>query len=56
MINNIKKKLGFDCFYEKSANGQFYTYCGSFKDKEVAEKRVTQLKSKGFNAFIKAVS
>lgn len=55
LIKNIKNKLGFDCFYEKIGNN-YYVYCGSFKDRNIAVQRVTQLKSKGFDAFIKAVT
>jgi len=55
LIKNIKSKLGFDCFYE-NINGSYYTYCGSFQNKSVAEERVNKLKAKGFSAFIKAVS
>ena len=55
LIKNIKNKLGFDSFYEKVGNN-YYVYCGSFKDRNVAVQRVTQLKSKGFSAFIKPVS
>ena len=55
LIKNIKSKLGFDCFYE-NINGSYYTYCGSFQNKSVAEERVSKLKAKGFSAFIKAVS
>ena len=55
LIKNIKNKLNFDCFYER-VNNNYYVYCGSFKDKKIAEERMSQLKSKGFNAFIKAVS
>ena len=55
LIKNIKNKLNFDCFYER-VNNNYYVYCGSFKDKKKSEERVLQLKSKKFNAFIKAVS
>lgn len=55
LIKNIKSKLGFDCFYEKIGNN-YYVYCGSFKDKNVATQRMNQLRSKGFDAFIKAVT
>ena len=55
LVNSIKKKLDFDCFYEKNGNN-YYVYCGSFKDKSIAEQRVKQLKAKGFDAFIKSVS
>ena len=55
LIKNIKNKLNFDCFYER-VNNNYYVYCGSFKDKKKSEERMSQLKSKGFNAFIKAVS
>lgn len=55
LIKNIKKKLDLDCFYEK-VGGNYYVYCGSFQDRNVATQRVTTLKSNKFNAFIKPIS
>lgn len=55
LIKNIKKKLDFDCFYEK-IGGNYYVYCGSFQDRNMAVQRVTKLKSNKFNAFIKSIS
>ena len=54
LTKKIEKKLGFNCFYEQ-VNGLYYTYCGSFADRNVAVQRVSKLKSKGFDAFIKVV-
>lgn len=55
LIKKIKDKLNFDCFYEKVGNN-YYVYCGSFQDRTVAMRRVTQLKSNDFSAFIKAIT
>ena len=55
LIKKIKKKLDFDCFYEK-VGGNYYVYCGSFQDRNVAVQRVTKLKSNKFDAFIKPIS
>lgn len=55
LIKDIKKKLNFDCFYEKTGNN-YYVYCGSYKEKATAEQRMAQIKAKGFSAFIKTVS
>lgn len=54
VINDVRKKLGFSCFYE-SANGLYYVYCGSFQDKSTAKERVKELKNNGFDAMIKEV-
>ena len=55
LIKKIKKKLDINCFYEQVGNN-YYVYCGSFKDRNVAAQRVTQLRSEGFDAFIKAIT
>lgn len=55
LVKKIKKTLDFDCFYEK-VGSNYYVYCGSFQDRNVAVQRVTKLKSKGFDAFIKPIT
>lgn len=55
LIKKIKKKLDLDCFYEV-VGGNYYVYCGSFSIRNVAEQRVTELKSKKIDAFIKPVT
>ena len=55
LIKKIKKKLDLDCFYEL-VDGNYYVYCGSFSIRSVAEQRVTELKSKKIDAFIKPVT
>lgn len=55
LIKKIKKKLDLDCFYEL-VGGNYYVYCGSFAIRSVAEQRVTELKSKKIDAFIKPVT
>ena len=55
LIKKIKKRLDLDCFYEL-VGGNYYVYCGSFAIRSVAEQRVTELKSKKIDAFIKPVT
>lgn len=54
LIKKIKASTGYDCFYEK-VGSQYYTYCGSFQNKNKATQRESILKSKGIDCFIKAV-
>lgn len=55
LINDIKEKLDLSCFYENNG-GKYYVYCGSFENRNTAVQRVTKLKSKGFDAFVKEVT
>lgn len=54
IIKKVKRRLGLDCFYEKIGNN-YYVYCGSFEDRNIAAQRVAELKSKKVDAFVKAV-
>lgn len=54
IIKKVKRRLGLDCFYEKVGNN-YYVYCGSFEDRNIAAQRVAELKSKKVDAFVKAV-
>lgn len=54
LIKKVKRRLGLDCFYEKVGNN-YYVYCGSFEDRNIAAQRVAELKSKKVDAFVKAV-
>lgn len=54
IIKKVKRRVGLDCFYEKVGNN-YYVYCGSFEDRNIAAQRVAELKQKKVDAFVKAV-
>ena len=54
--NAVKNTTGYDCFIEQDTDGMYRVYCGSFSVKANAEKRMSELKTKGIDCFVKEVN